>query len=311
MNRSELLFCYDITNGNPNGDPLDDNKPRIDEEGEINIVTDVRLKRTIRDYLADYKDKEIFVQEIVDDEGIVQDAKTRLNDYYNKEYDSLSEFNNDLLSQCIDIRLFGATIPSEIKINKKDVSLIVFTGPVQFRMGKSLNKVELNHIKGNGAFASTTGKTQKTFREEYLLPYSFIGFYGIINEHAAESTHMTEEDVNLLLDGMWNGTKNLISRSKFGQLPRLLLQIEYNEENFFIGDLDNKIVLKHDLEDDKELRNINELRLDTSMLTDAIIKNKDNIEKVHYKIDDSLEFEGEPLIDVLKENDIEVEEITF
>ena len=122
---------------------------------------------------------------------------------------------------------------------------------------------------------------------------------------------MTEEDVNLLLDGMWNGTKNLISRSKFGQLPRLLLQIEYNEENFFIGDLDNKIVLKHDLEDDKELRNINELRLDTSMLTDAIIKNKDNIEKVHYKIDDSLEFEGEPLIDVLKENNIEVEEITF
>ncbi|MGI6564968.1 type I-B CRISPR-associated protein Cas7/Csh2 [uncultured Methanosphaera sp.] len=311
MNRSELLFCYDITNGNPNGDPLDDNKPRIDEEGEINIVTDVRLKRTIRDYLADYKDKEIFVQEIVDDEGIVQDAKTRLNDYYNKEYDSLSEFNNDLLSQCIDIRLFGATIPSEIKINKKKVSSIVFTGPVQFRMGKSLNKVELNHIKGTGAFASTTGKTQKTFREEYLLPYSFIGFYGIINEHAAKSTNMTEEDVNLLLDGMWNGTKNLISRSKFGQLPRLLLQIEYNEENFFIGDLDNKIVLKHDLEDDKELRNINELRLDTSMLTDAIIKNKDNIEKVHYKIDDSLEFEGEPLIDVLKENNIEVEEITF
>ena len=176
MNRSELLFCYDITNGNPNGDPLDDNKPRIDEEGEINIVTDVRLKRTIRDYLADYKDKEIFVQEIVDDEGIVQDAKTRLNDYYNKEYDSLSEFNNDLLSQCIDIRLFGATIPSEIKINKKKVSSIVFTGPVQFRMGKSLNKVELNHIKGTGAFASTTGKTQKTFREEYLLPYSFDPF---------------------------------------------------------------------------------------------------------------------------------------
>ena len=53
--RSELLFCYDVTDANPNGDPMDENKPRIDEESKINIVTDVRLKRTIRDYLIEYK----------------------------------------------------------------------------------------------------------------------------------------------------------------------------------------------------------------------------------------------------------------
>ena len=44
-NRSELLFMYDIKDGNPNGDPLDDNKPRIDEQTGFNLVTDVRLKR--------------------------------------------------------------------------------------------------------------------------------------------------------------------------------------------------------------------------------------------------------------------------
>lgn len=66
--RSELLFCYDVTDANPNGDPLDSNKPRIDEETNINFVTDVRLKRTIRDYLYSYKgyngevDKDIFVR---------------------------------------------------------------------------------------------------------------------------------------------------------------------------------------------------------------------------------------------------------
>ena len=54
--RSEILFLYDIVDNNPNGDPLDSNKPRIDEETSINLVTDVRLKRTIRDYLYDYKD---------------------------------------------------------------------------------------------------------------------------------------------------------------------------------------------------------------------------------------------------------------
>jgi CRISPR-associated protein Csh2 len=56
-NRAELLFLYDVKDANPNGDPLDENKPRIDEETGVNIVTDVRLKRTIRDYLHDF-DKE-------------------------------------------------------------------------------------------------------------------------------------------------------------------------------------------------------------------------------------------------------------
>jgi len=66
-NRSEILFIYDIRDGNPNGDPLDENKPRIDEETGINLVTDVRMKRTIRDYLHDIKNLEIFVREIVYD----------------------------------------------------------------------------------------------------------------------------------------------------------------------------------------------------------------------------------------------------
>ena len=62
MNRSELLFLYDITDANPNGDPMDENKPRLDEETGINLVTDVRLKRTIRDYLHETKSQNIFVR---------------------------------------------------------------------------------------------------------------------------------------------------------------------------------------------------------------------------------------------------------
>ena len=52
-------------------------------------------------------------------------------------------------------------------------------------------------------------KSNKTFREEYILPYSLIGFYGIINEHAAEKTNLSEDDIKLLLDSMWNGTRIL------------------------------------------------------------------------------------------------------
>lgn len=324
MNRSEILFLYDITDANPNGDPVDDNKPRLDEETEINLVTDVRLKRTIRDYLKDYKDEEIFIKEKRDKDGNLQDAKQRALDFAKTEiFDSIEEakieIKNKIVGDCIDVRLFGATIPIEVKIKtenkpKKESSSITLTGPVQFRMGRSLHKVGINHIKGTGAFASVSGKDQKTFREEYIVPYSLISFYGVINENAAKETNMTEEDVSLLIDGIWNGTKNLISRSKFGQVPRLLLQIEYND-NYFIGDLNNKISISHDFDDDKQLRNINDCKIDLSTLIENIKDAKDNIVKVNYKIDNNVSFKDDKslndLLKTIEDLDIEVSEIEF
>lgn len=317
MNRSEILFIYDITDANPNGDPLDENKPRLDEETEINIVTDVRLKRTIRDYLENYEDEEIFVKEKQSSTGEgLQDAKTRALDYIKEEKfetldDAKKALENEILSSCIDVRLFGATIPLDIKIkSKKKTGSITLTGPVQFRMGRSLHKVEIEHIRGTGAFASTDGKTQKTFREEYILPYSLIAFYGAINENAAKTTQMTEDDIEKLLSGMWNGTKNLVTRSKFGQTPRLLLQIEYSENNFFIGDLNNKISLKHTIED-KKIRNINEVKLGYDKLKENLSKNKDKISKIRYKIDDNFDTtdESQNLVKVIKSLGIQTEEI--
>ena len=98
-NRSELLFIYDVTDSNPNGDPIDENKPRIDEETGINFVTDVRLKRTIRDYLSDYKGQDVFIKEIREESGNIKTKEARLADF---------ESNEDLLKKC-DVRLFSAT----------------------------------------------------------------------------------------------------------------------------------------------------------------------------------------------------------
>ena len=124
MERSEILFLYDISDANPNGDPLDDNKPRLDEETEINLVTDVRLKRTIRDYLKDFKGEEIFIREVRNDEGNLQDAKQRALDYakteeYKSIGDAKKELQEKITNECIDVRLFGATIPLEVKIEGK------------------------------------------------------------------------------------------------------------------------------------------------------------------------------------------------
>jgi len=327
-NRSELLFMYDIKDGNPNGDPLDDNKPRIDEQTGFNLVTDVRLKRTIRDYFYDIKKKEIFVRQISDKEGYIQDAKLRAEDFLkkasgeslNKKKITISEMieiiDNNILSECIDVRLFGATIPIERDINDK--GSITHTGPVQFKIGRSLHKVYIKHFKGTGAFADKyTDKKksrQQTFREEDFLLYSFICFYGIINENAAKETKLTEKDVECLLDGIWNGTKNLISRSKVGQVPRLLLKVNYTENNFHIGDLNNLVIIKSDLVDD-EIRDISEFKLDISKLITKLNHNKKTIKNIEYFIDKRMKIisnDKEDLLEIhLKNIGIEVMELNL
>ncbi|NNU85041.1 type I-B CRISPR-associated protein Cas7/Csh2 [Geobacillus sp. BMUD] len=294
--RSELLFLYDVQWANPNGDPVDGNKPRIDEETGKNIVTDVRLKRTIRDYLYDYRQQEIFVREIAQDDEYIQDAKARAEDFLVKDGEKLDKskltlremkkiINDEVLRQCIDVRLFGVTLP--IEKNQKEKSSITHTGPVQFKMGQSLHRVKIEYIKGTGAFASGGQMTQKTFREEYVLPYSLIAFYGMINEAAARFTGLTEEDVELLMEAMWEGTKNLISRSKVGHVPRLLLRVVYQEPYFHIGELDKYISL-HTEKAEEEIRDVSDYVLDVSRLVEVLVQQKEHIANIELRQDGRL-----------------------
>ena len=281
FSRSELLFIYDATDCNPNGDPLDGNKPRIDEDNGFNLVTDVRLKRTIRDYLFNYKgfngtgDKDIFVRDTFvtkKDKQTLADGKTRAKDF--------GENKDNVCEKCVDIRLFGGVIP----LSKRSITL---TGPVQFKLGRSLHVVSTKTIQGTGAFASAAGKTQKTFREEHIVHYSLIGFHGIINQIAAQHSGMTSDDVQLLLEGMWFGTKNLISRSKFGQQPRLLIKINYKTSYFFIGDLDRKVSIESALRDEA-IRSPKDFSLNMDALLEAIQKHAKHIESVEFQMDSSL-----------------------
>jgi CRISPR-associated protein Csh2 len=297
-NRSEILFCYDIKDNNPNGDPLDGNKPRIDEATDTNIVTDVRLKRTVRDYLKDFKGQEILIEQIEHDDGSIQTGieramnfltpqkETTIGEKSKKEGIRATEnmVRKNVLARCIDARLFGCTLPLE-------GGSVTLTGPVQFRMGRSLNKVELTRIKGTGAFAAKSGAGQNTFREEYILPYSFITFYGLANENAAKDTGLTTEDLTLLYDALWNGTKNLISRSKIGQTPRLLLAVTYKENNYHIGDLDKALALKPASElKEEQIRDVGDFTLDIGDLLNLLKQKTDKILHVSVKADSRLHF---------------------
>ena len=279
--RREILFIYDVSFGNPNGDPNDSNKPRIDEETGRNLVTDVRLKRTVRDYLLNFERLEIFVREIGNDDGVIQDAKARAKDFENNP--------EKILNECIDVRLFGGTIP--IETGKKKDSSITFTGPVQFNIGQSLHRVKLEYIKGTGAFASDANKQQKTFREEYILPYSLIAFHGVVNENTAKITKLTDSDVEYLKKGLWLGTKNLISRSKTEHMPRLLIEIVYKEGGkYHIGELNRYVKLVSE-KLDEEIRSPEDYVLDLSKLFEAIEQDHEKIEKVNYLIDRNLKIQ--------------------
>lgn len=314
-NRSEILFIYDCTYSNPNGDPLDANKPRIDEETGRNIVTDVRLKRTVRDYLHDIKGEEIFIRDITDDDEHLQDAKMRAEDFLADKKDksklSLKEMREtirqNILSDCIDVRLFGATIP--IEKSNKEKSSITLTGPVQFKMGQSFHRVKLQFIKGTGAFASGSERTKKTFREEYVLPYSLIGFYGVVNECAAEHTGLTDEDVNKLMNALWNGTKNLISRSKAGQQPRLLIRVVYQEKYYHIGELDKLVVFKSGL-NDEEIRDVEEGSFDFTKLIEVLVANRDKVNYIELALDKRVKSEQE-LKKALSDFGLDVREMTY
>lgn len=299
QNRSEILFIYDVTDANPNGDPADENRPRIDEEAGVNIVTDVRLKRTIRDYLYELKNQEIFIREERDEEKNLK----RKEDIYEK-YGSPDK----VIEKCTDIRLFGGTFALKKKGGKKrgkstdeepqDEEPIdrafALTGPVQFKFGRSLHRVgEPTFIKGTTVMPSKEKKGAGTFTEAYILPYSLICFYGIVNENAAKHTRLTDEDVELLLEGIWYGTKNLISRSKFGQIPRLLLQVVSRNKNFYFGELDHRIKLINKQKNgqrirDEEIRNITEVELDVTHLFETLHKNKDKIYKIRGAKDEHL-----------------------
>lgn len=293
-NRTELLFLYEIENANPNGDPLNENRPRFDTEDSRAIVSDVRLKRTIRDYWFAYKGydgsegKDIFVRETKYSDGgkdYVASGKRRAADFKKDKDVSKEIHTKNVLEKCIDIRVFGGVLPL-------DKDSITFTGPTQFQMGKSLNQTEIVEEQGTGAFASGDKKGQATFRTEYKLPYAIIGYNGIINEKAATYSLMQEEDKALLIEGVWEGTKNLISRSKFGQMPLLLLSIDYKEP-FYIGNLRQR--LKLDCENEMKIRSTSDYSLDVTQLIDALEENKAKIEKINIRLDNRLKamYKGE------------------
>ncbi|HDJ28661.1 MAG TPA: hypothetical protein ENF28_05400 [Proteobacteria bacterium] len=143
------------------------------------------------------------------------------------------------------------------------------TGPVQFSaFNRSLHAVNPIFIQQTAAFASQKGATQKSFAERWILPYALIAGYGVVNEVAAKTTGLTDEDVKLLLEGLWRGTNNLNTHSKMGHQSLLLLRISY-QPGIRIGALPERVHLVSDKQD-TAIRSSQDYRVDITPLLGAI-----------------------------------------
>ncbi|REJ16315.1 MAG: type I-B CRISPR-associated protein Cas7/Csh2 [Caldibacillus debilis] len=289
MNNSEILFLYDAKLTNPNGDIDEENRPRMDYERSLNLVSDVRLKRYIRDYL-DQIGYEIFVAKV---EGNTVNATERLNKLfsnYEKKVELRKKLDPEvidwLLDQLIDVRLFGATMP--IKSEDKGNS-ITFTGPVQFNWGYSLNKVTLVESASiTSHFGSENQNEGGSIGKDYRVYYSFLAFHGIISGHRAKYTRLKNEDVRLLDQAMVKAIPLNATRSKVGQYPRLYLRVEYNSPEFVAGDFRDLVSLN----ETEGLRGISEVELQADRLLNKLTEIKEEIAKIYFWQDTNLILEG-------------------
>jgi len=287
---SDMLKIYDAKLTNPNGDPDESNRPRMDYASNTNIVTDGRIKRYIRDY-ALMKGYDIFVRGV---EGKPVTAENRVKALQ----DSSEEWT---LDNWIDVRLFGAIMTIK-KDNRK------YTGPVQFNWGYSLNEVEIITSAITSHFASNEKVNQGTMGKDYRVLYSLIALAGTINANRAEFTKMNVDDVKFLDEAMVKAIPLNQTRSKIGQTPRLYLRVEYKDKLTTLGDLREYVQL---VEKKENIRDIKDCALEVSDLVNLINKNEDIINKVVIYVHDSLEllYSGEKF-DISKGlKNIEIEEV--
>ena len=283
---SEILFIYDAKMCNPNGDPDEENKPRMDYLTNRNLVSDVRLKRYIRDYLQS-KGYEIWVSKI--EEEIV-DATTRLQtlaEKYNEEKGKKVDIKKPdknfiewLLDTLIDVRFFGATMP--IKGGEERGGGLNFTGPIQFTWGYSLNPVEIMPSSSITSTFAGRGEEYGTIGKDWRVYYSLIAFYGIVSSKRAEKTKLKVEDILLLDNTLIEAIPSeATTRSKIGQNPRLLIRVEYHKGNF-IGDFRRYVQIKpKENKNIDNIRDITDFELDISNLNTTLESIKKRINKIY------------------------------
>lgn len=236
MNKKEFLFLYDAKDCVPNGDPFT-GEQRYDEDTQQALVSDVRLKRYIRDFIDDnYDDEKVFYSN--------KDGKKTTGTRAIEISPIKENVNNleDLKNKCIDIRLFGTVVAG--KTGQYNTQA---TGAVQFKLfNRTLNKVFLPTTQNTSVMPSKDGNEQGSIATFSFLPYGLFSCIGYFNPTSAKENLVKDTDLTKMKIALWNEINLKNTRSKTGQQSRLLIEIEYNDDYYKIPDIEYSITLKNE-----------------------------------------------------------------
>ena len=222
-NRIDFVYIFDVQNGNPNGDPDAANAPRVDAEDMHGIVTDVCLKRKVRNYVQTIvaeddknefqegydifvKDKAVLdalVEKIYDYESvkIIKDKDKKKEDVKKKE-----EAKNLLCKNYFDIRTFGQVIATSGKQDQ-------VRGPIQLTFARSVDEITPRPLSITRCAVTKEEKNtetddvrqkERTMGRKNIVPYGLYVCYGFISANLAKQTGFSEEDLALFWDALKN-----------------------------------------------------------------------------------------------------------
>jgi len=207
-NRYEFALLFDVENGNPNGDPDAGNMPRIDPETGHGLVTDVCLKRKIRNYVALEKDGVVGFNIYIQEKAVLN----RTHEVAYKECDLKSEAKKLpkkledaqkvtawMCANFYDVRSFGAVMTTEVNCGQ-------VRGPIQLAFAKSVDPIVPQEVSIT-RMAVTNEKDlekERTMGRKHIVPYGLYVAHGFVSAALAEKTDFSEEDLSLLWDALIN-----------------------------------------------------------------------------------------------------------
>ena len=216
QNRYEFVIFFDVENGNPNGDPDAGNMPRIDPETGYGLVTDVCLKRKIRNYVETVKEDvpgyRIYVKDGVPLNRSDKEACTylgvdadKLKEAKKKDADLDVKIRNFMCENFFDIRTFGAVKTTFVKgaLNCGQVR-----GPVQLGFARSVDPIVPQEVTITRVAITTEADAEKKGTEmgrKYIVPYGLYRAEGFVSANLArKTTGFSEDDLNLLWQAILN-----------------------------------------------------------------------------------------------------------
>lgn len=213
--RYDFVLLFDVKDGNPNGDPDAGNLPRLDAETGHGLVTDVCLKRKVRNYVGmahgEQPPFEIYVKEkaVLNKqherayEGIGKSELLKGDDKKRKGGDAVDEARRWMCKNFYDVRTFGAVMSTGVNCGQ-------VRGPVQLTFARSISPVvALEHsitrmAVATEAEAEKQGGDNRTMGRKFTVPYGLYRAHGFVSAHLANQTGFSDEDLALLWASLVN-----------------------------------------------------------------------------------------------------------